>query len=64
MEDISLQGTDTYPLGKGKSSSKMPAGRGYVSSQEGVYIYNLWSSMVYCILIVRQAFVDMIPTVH
>ena len=57
MEDISLQGTDTYPLGKGKSSSKMPAGRGYVSSPEGIYkknirTYNLFSSMVYCSLIV------------
>ena len=32
------QGTITYPtLGKGKSSSKVPAGRRYVSSLEGIY---------------------------
>jgi len=33
---LTLLGTDTYPtLGKRKSSSKGPNGRGYVSSLEG-----------------------------
>ena len=37
-EGVPPQGTNPYPtIGQGKSSGKVPAGRGYASSLEGTY---------------------------
>ena len=38
-----------FTLGKGKSSSKGPAGRGYLSFQEAIFLFTVFTSVFWCI---------------